>query len=734
MARSSVSIREGALWVGGERVPLLLGEVHFWRVSPARWPRILDSIRRLGLEMIATYVAWEFHELAPGRFDFEGRTDPARNLVGFLELVRESGFRLLLRPGPYAYAEWTNAGVPERVVGLPRISERYRAEARVWMEAVVEAVRPFFAVSEPASRRASETRKTRKGRSGPIVLFQPDNEFDLFSHWFERECGLDQEGVGFFQQFLNQAYGGRIGRLNEAWGTRYRAFDEVRAFAEPVSRSRPQDRARARDYWRFQHWAVAEGIRWHAEEYRRLGVRVPMVANYYPGGDVQNWRVLSKVVDLVGIDWYPRNEFGAGVAKSEGASMTGAGIASPEEEHRRFLDTCRYQRAISPIPWSPELQCGIWHGYHDYVGVLTPNHYRLLFCSAMIAGLKGINWYMLVGRDNWYMSPINERGDLRPELAAEFLAIHRVWGEVDPPSLEKLTGACAFIDPVHAATDGVWAENAELRALYDADADFEIADAEAVRGSVGVRPLMFYAGADWLERSAQRRLADYVLNGGTLVLFRRRPVLDEAFRPYDGLGLIEPTGVLSRLGKKVEIGGRRRTTGAARAGVGEGAVWLWDERTLERGNAEPIRGTQIAGTQQAIENADAWMNNYRGQEWVCGYREPRGRRGGSIIQIGLPASASLVRSVHRWRKAPLYSQAESRAVHTSLARRGRALFLFATNLSDGEVRTRVTLDGVRSPSRAVVVDLFTGRRERLGGSLSVTIPRRSGGAWRIGTS
>jgi hypothetical protein len=487
---------------------------------------------------------------------------------------------------------------------------------------------------------------------------------------------------------------------------------------------------------------VAEGIRWHAEEYRRLGVRVPMVANYYPGGDVQNWRMLSKEVELVGIDWYPRNEFGAGVAKSAGASMTGAGVASFEEEHRRFLDTCRYQRAISPIPWSPELQCGIWHGYHDYVGVLTPNHYRLLFCSAMIAALKGINWYMLVGRDNWYMSPINERGDVRPELAEEFLAIHRVWREVDPPSLEKLCGACVFIDPVHAATDGVWVENAELRAMYDADADFEIFDPESLpggsgmesAGQEGVRKPMVYAGADWLERATYRRLDAFVGRGGTLVLFRRRPVLDETFGPFDGLGLIEPTGVLTRLGKKVEVGGRRGTATprADRMGVAEGAVWLWDERVLERARAEPIRGTQIAGTQQAIENADAWMNNYRGMRWVCGYRQHRGRRGGSIIQLGLPASASLMHAVHRWLGAPLYSQAENSAVRTSLARRGRDLFLFATNLGDHEVRTRVSFEGVRLSRSAVVTDLFSGGREPAGASgFSVAIPRRSGGAWRI---
>src|SRR5689334_22441660 len=111
---------------GQERLPLLSGEVHYWRLSPHRWPDVLRSCRRLGLEMIATYVPWQYHELAPGTFDFEGRTEPQRNLIAFLELLQRERFSCFIRPGPYIYAEWTNAGVPDRVVGLPRVSDAYR--------------------------------------------------------------------------------------------------------------------------------------------------------------------------------------------------------------------------------------------------------------------------------------------------------------------------------------------------------------------------------------------------------------------------------------------------------------------------------------------------------------------------------------------------------------------------------------------------------------------------------
>lgn len=706
---SAVETRDGCLWAAGQRVPLLMGEVHYWRLAPARWERILAQVRRLGLSMIATYVPWQYHELEPARFDFRGATEPQRDLAGFLALCRAAGLRVFIRPGPYIYAEWTNAGVPDRVVGLPRISEEYRREAAVWMAAVVDAIRPHVcSAADPGA---------------PVVLFQPDNEFDLFSHWFESPCGLDGEGRGFFQRFLREAYG-HIGALNEAWGAGYASFEDARAFAEAPD---PRARVRARDYWRFQHWATAEGVRWHVEEYRRLGVDLPMVANYYPGGDVQNWRDLSRVVDLVGIDWYPRGEFGAGRAAPAGASMTGAAPDTPHEEHRRFLDTCRFQRALSPVPWSPELQCGIWHGYHDFVGPLPPRHYRLLFCSALLAGLQGINWYMLVGRDNWYFSPVNERADFRPELADEFSQLHRVWSQVDPPALEKLADACALVDAAQAGTDGLWAANPVLRALYDADADFEVVDppllAPGAR-AVPARPrsLMFYAAADWLAREDSARLHAWVEAGGTLVLFRTRPLLDEQFRPHDALGLLEPHAVLSRLGKKV------RVELGAHGAEAEGAVWTWDAHALTGAGAEPIWCTQAAGEQRAIENADAWMRGYHGRRWICGYRLPRGR--GAVVQIGLPPGSALVDAVHAWTGTCRHARAEAPEVRTALYRRDGVHYLVAVTLADSDLRTRVALDSPGLPAALRVTDLFTGA-VTVAPELSIVVPRRSGGIWRL---
>src|SRR5262245_26025188 len=136
---TSVRIDQQRIWVDSESRPLLHGEVHYWRLSPARWSAILDAVGELGLDMVSSYVCWDFHELSPGEFDFSGWTDAQRNLVGFIELVESKGMWLVLRPGPYIYAEWRNSGVPGYAVQYHRAHPGFRRAAEPYMAAVVRS-------------------------------------------------------------------------------------------------------------------------------------------------------------------------------------------------------------------------------------------------------------------------------------------------------------------------------------------------------------------------------------------------------------------------------------------------------------------------------------------------------------------------------------------------------------------------------------------------------------------
>lgn len=109
----TVRIAEKKVWVDKVSIPLLSGEVHYWRLDPANWQPVLRRVREMGLQVIATYVCWDFHEIEPGRYDFRGESDARRNLLRFLDMLTAEGFWVILRPGPYIYSEWRNNGVPD---------------------------------------------------------------------------------------------------------------------------------------------------------------------------------------------------------------------------------------------------------------------------------------------------------------------------------------------------------------------------------------------------------------------------------------------------------------------------------------------------------------------------------------------------------------------------------------------------------------------------------------------
>ena len=105
---SQVTIRKNTVWVGRKQIPLVSGEVHYWRLNPNYWEEILNRVREMGLRVVATYVPWDYHEYERGKFDFTGKTDETRNLKAFLALTRRKGFYVIIRPGPYIYSQWPN--------------------------------------------------------------------------------------------------------------------------------------------------------------------------------------------------------------------------------------------------------------------------------------------------------------------------------------------------------------------------------------------------------------------------------------------------------------------------------------------------------------------------------------------------------------------------------------------------------------------------------------------------
>lgn len=632
-----VRIADKKVWVDGDAIPLLSGEVHYWRLNPANWRPVLNRAREMGLQVIATYVCWDFHELEPGRYDFRGETDHRRDLLGFLDLLTEEGFWIILRPGPYIYSEWRNNGVPDDAAQLHRLDPVFQKRAQSYMQAVVDVTRPYLATN-----------------GGRIILWQAENEIDPWAAWYTEQLGLGQQ-PGPFHDFLRERYGDAEG-LNAAWETAYASLEEARAVTEMFP-AKPDLMRRYLDVTRFQYWYVTRVADWAVKMYRQYGVNVPIYLNAYSGVSIQPWADLESLAELAGPDIYPSRE-----------------LSLRSDEHRKMLEAVRYTRAYSRLPYIPEFEAGIWHDWLANVGHLTANHYRMICLSALLAGAAGWNWYMLVNRDNWYQCPINEWGRTRPDLFEAFQQVTALYHEIEPASLVKQTQVAVTFDPLQRGTERPGQEL--LQALYQADVDYEFYDVNRDRCD---QPTLFYAGGDWLSASAQEHLKSYLDFGGHLVCVGAYPRLDDSLRPLNLLDVKDPAGIVSG---------------------SPGHLWLEAFGTTIKSpwafNYSETPGTPIVATRQAPGNQTAeelglQMALQAGVQYTVGYTEKRGR--GCLTVIGLVPSPDLLLALQDHLNLRLPSRSLTAKVSTALFQRAQEYYLLAVNSGNEDKIAKVVLDG-----------------------------------------
>ena len=672
---ATVKIAEKKIWVDEMDIPLLSGEVHYWRLHPANWKPVLMRAREMGLQVISTYVCWDFHEIEPGRYDFRGETDPRRNLLGFLDLLTTEGFWIILRPGPYIYSEWRNNGVPQDAAHLHRLSPAFQKRARPYMQTVVEATCSHLATN-----------------GGRIILWQAENEIDPWPSWYTEQLGLGKE-LGPFHHFLYQRYGD-VNKLNAVWGTSYASMEEARAVSEMFP-AQPDLMRRYLDFARFQHRYVTQVADWAVKTYRHFGVDVPIYLNAYSGVSTQPWAELESIADLVGPDIYPSRE-----------------LDLRTDEHRKFIEAVRYTRAFSRLPYIAEFEAGIWHDWLGEVGTLLPNHYRMICLSALLAGAAGWNWYMLVNRDNWYQCPINEWGRTRPDLFEVFQHITTLYHEIDPASLIKLTYTAVTFDPLQRGTERPGQDL--LQALYRADIDYEFYDVNAEACDL---PLMFYAGGTWLSEAAQEHLNAYVESGGHFVCLGAYPRLDENLHPLNLLGIKEPQGIVSGLpgGLWLEMLGSRVKS-----------PWAFNYTATP---GTPIIATRLAPGNQLAEELSLQMGLQAGTKYTIGYTEPRGR--GYITVIGLAPSSELLLGILRHLDVHIPCRSLSSQISTALFRRGQAFYLIAVNHGNEDNVAEVALgENIEKISGWQARNLVTQQEWtvdlRESGRLIFPVPRKDG--------
>ena len=117
-AKHTFEIKGGNFVYDGKAIQIHSGEMHYSRVPAPYWHHRLKMMKAMGLNAVATYVFWNNHEVAPGKWDW---TTGNRNIRAFLKAASDEGMMVILRPGPYACGEWEFGGYPwwlQKVKGM----------------------------------------------------------------------------------------------------------------------------------------------------------------------------------------------------------------------------------------------------------------------------------------------------------------------------------------------------------------------------------------------------------------------------------------------------------------------------------------------------------------------------------------------------------------------------------------------------------------------------------------
>lgn len=160
----SFKVEQGSFLYDGKPIQIHSGEMHFARIPQEYWRHRLKMAKAMGLNTIATYVFWNYHNPAPGVWDFSTGN---HNLREFLKIAQEEGLMVILRPGPYVCAEWEFGGYPWWLLNSKDIAIRNN-------QVFLDSCKTYI------NKLAEQIKDFQVSKGGPIIMVQVENEFGSY--------------------------------------------------------------------------------------------------------------------------------------------------------------------------------------------------------------------------------------------------------------------------------------------------------------------------------------------------------------------------------------------------------------------------------------------------------------------------------------------------------------------------------------------------------------------------
>ena len=495
-------------WVDGAPFFQHAATFHYYRLPRDRWAEEMVALRDMGLNTLDILPMWNWHEPEEGKLDFDGHTNPRRDLKYALQLTDSLGFKITFRPGPYNTNEWRNGGYPDWLLRRPeyQMTQQEILEGRFPRWSALQYERSEVAASEWLKNN-THLRYTQKyyhdilgfasplfaDRGGPILSVQMDDD---------------------------QA----IGPENYNGPSFWKYMDTLRKFAKQATDNRPliyyidgaemRLNAEAND-------ALPEPFWNQGQDYQFSGGR------YSTAGEAAKNKFLTEIVKTQPLFIPAHIEFQAGwwptvddtYAKSVDPSNTLMASRVMFQNGLKGLSYFPANDTINPagytIPWSTHFY--MWEAALNFLGKETGRAVYMRRNGRLIQG----------------MGPFLESSHLLPDAGVvypmatfpqesmtgkEANRIHNLGGRL------LWAGAYEHYNFELIDSDHTPLENFErYRVLFVPD----VID--------GKQELKQYPHLEHYSEKAQQVLADYVTAGGTLIVFPSLPkgrFFDSLFAPF----------------------------------------------------------------------------------------------------------------------------------------------------------------------------------------------------------
>ena len=525
--KSVLKIENNRFFIGKEEFLPFSAEMHYFRVNKRYWSFCFERIRKAGFRIVSTAIPWNLHESPPGTFDFSGHSDPRKDLLVFLELAREFGLKVIIRPGPYVDSQWPNGGYPDYLfesadilardsqgglVPLPeRLTGSHAKQPSLGHPRFKNQIKKYI-------NNLSEVLKNYVFPKGPIFAIQLDHQTNSSCSPFGSDYNPESVRV-LYSQFLQKKYA-EIKTVKSLYREKWKSFEEATP-PQQLLLKKPTDLIKYFDWISFKEEQTARHLQGLKECFQENEISILFFGNFPVHPEV----LPNLSQSQLSADQFYRS--GEALWKDDFYSL---------ERQLKYWGN-------SNFPWLSGFYCGNSSSNpseHRKYFPVTPVATKFMFDLALACGIKAFNFSMFVERDHWYDSPLGTDGGIQAnyEIVARLVSLNekiplnrlestaRVGLALYRPywwyrSLDTRFPFDYFKELLRifeGASQDLSYLKIDYRVLDLEDSNFEQCD------------LIFIPSAEFMSASAQQKIVNLVKSGKKVILYGLVPHWDLDFK------------------------------------------------------------------------------------------------------------------------------------------------------------------------------------------------------------